>query len=1367
MLQLKMQPKLVGERVSTLIVALALVFSSLATSVSPFLTKFASAVEATNVVINEVKPSSIGGVERWIELYNPTASAVDLTGWRVNRSGSVFVGATALNGVMIPAGGYYVLESTDSTLVQGGGTLELWTGPASTGELVDTFTYSDVAAGQSYGRVTDGANEFIVFPVPTKSSANLLFNELISTDAYVSPNGDDNNAGTEVYPYRTIQKAVSESKTGGTIRVSAGDYVINSPININKSLTITAATGVTVTQAATNQYIFALGGDATDVTIEGFTLLGGGVTANAGASNITIQNNSFLNSTTNPGASIRHTTSGAWPRSSNWKVLNNTISPGVSGQNSGIVIPNTDGVMVSGNVITNTGYAAINISGSSNVTVSGNSVENIPFHGVNLSSNSGLQTVINNTFTNVANNPSDTAAVRITRASASDTEIIEGNSFSDVGEPIYYKGTNKSVYIASSPLAVTNTTVPSETSLYWSKVEGATGYKLRYRVSGTSEWLEAGSYGSNSISLRHLITNPDGTPLYTDDQFMNLYDDIVNGVYEWQVAAFNGAHSGVPSDSYLITEWSDSNIAIATVNFDTTSPTAPILENPVAYLNNENNNNGVEPRAEVRWTHDGVDVDHFEYHNYYDDKAAAEADTSGNTGAIYSRGSNERSHDIEWSGYSTTYYRIVAVDTAGNRTASEVGTIIIDNTKPRASFQLQPPSVISSSFHVRLRVDGEAGLIDKYVYFDSEDASNLCYSKNSDHRNLDVKNTSCPEKLASLAEGAHKFVGVAFDRAGNKTIVESKSFIIDRTGPAITIKSDSVGSENIFSTVSFKLYDANKVDKVVINGVEKNLTDNNWSDINYVKPGVFGAKEGLNTLVVYDVAGNTTTYEFTIDTAAPDVELISPSNNTATKGTKVTQSWSTNASDVDHFVYESWNNEDMTSLRWREKFTTTSKTASKVADATYYWRVKAVDKAGNESDWTPLWKLTVDNTAPVPYSIRMYVGDIETHLVKPGDIVRVVVEAEDVLSGIDEITILVQDSDSGARHLLKTTAMQYNGNNSYIYEFAVPTEYVHLNDASLTDRTLNESQNGNEYIIKLTDKAGNVRWYNGEIDHKFTIDKTAPSPILSVPAAVGNNALVGVAATTDGAASYRLFIDNELKDSGSTPFGGYSWDTADLASRSYNIRIETIDLAGNVGFDEKEITVDNDGPLATISTSGIQNTATPLIEGTVGADTTELEIYVDGVLQSSGLSFTAGESRWSFARIFTSGTYTVKVIARDSFGNESVQTVGLEVYVPEIESTNLLTSGIDQPQAQLQAQTVVTDLTPGEVLGASTTENQSEPEDGDGEINGAATVAAVADGKWDGALLGLKWYWWLLILVGIGAVLWIILAIRRRKDDQE
>jgi len=95
----------------------------------------------------------------------------------------------------------------------------------------------------------------------------------------------------------------------------------------------------------------------------------------------------------------------------------------------------------------------------------------------------------------------------------------------------------------------------------------------------------------------------------------------------------------------------------------------------------------------------------------------------------------------------------------------------------------------------------------------------------------------------------------------------------DTTAPTITVKPESKGKDGVYSTVSFKLFDAGKIDRLTLNGVEKDLTDNTWSDLNGVKPGTFGGQAGDNELKVYDVAGNVTTLTFVLDVTGPTVTV--------------------------------------------------------------------------------------------------------------------------------------------------------------------------------------------------------------------------------------------------------------------------------------------------------------------------------------------------------------------------------------------------------------------------------------------------------------------------------------------------------------
>ncbi|UNX54921.1 hypothetical protein MF406_01075 [Georgenia sp. TF02-10] len=100
----------------------------------------------------------------------------------------------------------------------------------------------------------------------------------------------------------------------------------------------------------------------------------------------------------------------------------------------------------------------------------------------------------------------------------------------------------------------------------------------------------------------------------------------------------------------------------------------------------------------------------------------------------------------------------------------------------------------------------------------------------------------------------------------------------DLTGPTVTVKPESTGRDGVYSTVSFKLFDAHKVDRLTLNGVVKDLSDNVWSDLNRVEPGAYGATPGTNVLKVYDVAGNETTLSFVLDVTSPTVTVKTGEN---------------------------------------------------------------------------------------------------------------------------------------------------------------------------------------------------------------------------------------------------------------------------------------------------------------------------------------------------------------------------------------------------------------------------------------------------------------------------------------------------------
>jgi len=120
-------------------------------------------------------------------------------------------------------------------------------------------------------------------------------------------------------------------------------------------------------------------------------------------------------------------------------------------------------------------------------------------------------------------------------------------------------------------------------------------------------------------------------------------------------------------------------------------------------------------------------------------------------------------------------------------------------------------------------------------------------------------------------EGVHQVKVTTKDLAGNATSTAAQ-FTVDNTKPTATVKTGTgftIGSNGTYQKVSYSLYDAYEIDKVVINGVTKDLSNNRYGDVNFTTRGVFGAVEGVNTMAVYDVAGNSESYTFTIDQQAP------------------------------------------------------------------------------------------------------------------------------------------------------------------------------------------------------------------------------------------------------------------------------------------------------------------------------------------------------------------------------------------------------------------------------------------------------------------------------------------------------------------
>jgi len=109
-------------------------------------------------------------------------------------------------------------------------------------------------------------------------------------------------------------------------------------------------------------------------------------------------------------------------------------------------------------------------------------------------------------------------------------------------------------------------------------------------------------------------------------------------------------------------------------------------------------------------------------------------------------------------------------------------------------------------------------------------------------------------------------------------------------------------------------------------------------------------------------------FTLTIDTVRPALPtLASPANNAITTNARPTFDWS-DAADAHHYLVVVDDSATFTTPNYTFESTTSSYTPdSALIDKAYYWRVRAVDAAGNVSGWTAAWKLRIDAVVtPVP-----------------------------------------------------------------------------------------------------------------------------------------------------------------------------------------------------------------------------------------------------------------------------------------------------------------------------------------------------------------------------------------------------------------
>lgn len=367
----------------------------------------------------------------------------------------------------------------------------------------------------------------------------------------------------------------------------------------------------------------------------------------------------------------------------------------------------------------------------------------------------------------------------------------------------------------------------------------------------------------------------------------------------------------------------------------------------------------------------------------------------------------------------------------------------------------------------------------------------------------------------------------ATDKAGNASVVEKK-FTVDTTGPTITVQASAQGdaTRNIFREVGFNFYDANKVDYITINNVVKNLSDSTYSNVDKIgSPHWYGAVEGTNTLVAYDVLGNSSTLTFTIDRTAPTATLAYSNNN----GNNLTKN------DVTVTLTA---NEDVQDIAgWTR--TGTSNTFTKVFTANGSFSVTLVDLAGNT-------------------------------FVKSGEVKRIDRNAP-TISGVANGALV------NVPVILSIFDPKYQGYDGYSEVNGLKVNGVTVATTPAAGKTyLATISADGTYTVVATDKAGNA-----SAAVTFTIDSTAPIVTAGDIATTvfGNTANVSGTVNDPTISTVEVFVDGGSVGTASVVAGEYSFNLVGLSVGQHNVAVSAVDAAGNEGISPIKTATVNAAPV--------------------------------------------------------------------------------------------------------------------------------------------------------------------------------------------
>ena len=854
----------------------------------------------------------------------------------------------------------------------------------------------------------------------------------VMTDAFVDASATSGGNGYPVTPYQTITPALSRIVTGGRVHIANGNYTEKLNIVVPGTQLIGQSQAGVIVTPLSNQYGQGLtsqgisGVSVNNMTIEATSTSGVSAIKLYNAQNIT------LNNLTVTGVGIPHATGIDAISAQNLTLSNVAVSGfgkngiAITYQYSGSDSYKSENIQFSNVSSNNNKWAGIAFYNSNNAGTVGGNITGVTFSGSNTLTGNGQGLYVEgDSDTNFYN----VTTPRWNISDSSGNPVNIGNTaFSGNGLDIINYQTNNLQALSATFSGKTGNTMTAierqtENSIIIDQRQrgyGNLGLVNYYTIDTTKPtvaftaptpannsfengnftvgYLAQDNMALKSVNVSLFDTNPAHsnhwvTTCYNNSNetgttdsgtcLVNIPSTLANGVYYVQVGAQDqGGNWSVNATRTIIVDHSVPGLATnlnAKFQYDSQSLTSGSTLNITAKPSG--NNLVMSWNAPVNDWVTGYQI--------------LATFPNGSTQTFY-QGPNAYSwltyNGFGQHGNGKYSYQVIAVNPNGNSTASSAFILYYDTQPPTASFTTAPStgSYLNGNFFVSGTAQDNVGLSNVFFDVRSQNGSTWvsgCLSGviptfTNNKMNAAI---SCTINTSNLINGTTYMLRIhASDNAGYGNVNSDaiRYFTYDTSVPTVPtggIPNNSILFTNNFNFTWNKSVDVSPVtyqfqssqNSNAVNGV---LTTNLWKSGILPSPMIHssGAGNGIWYWQVRatDSAGNVSAWspiwQVTLNTSATPT-LISPTINAVVNGATLTNIWST-VKGAAKYEYQSFNNATGTSPRYDGEYTTTSKTATNVADGTvFYWRVRAIDQFGNPGPWSnggSLWQVTVDNVAP-------------------------------------------------------------------------------------------------------------------------------------------------------------------------------------------------------------------------------------------------------------------------------------------------------------------------------------------------------------------------------------------------------------------